>query len=306
MVTATKTANEASAGVLLELEAFNSCRKSAGKCKAAIYEWLSILKSAEHLYGDALTKEDRAAIHNARATASQALRDIMAVKAHFNGKTASPRVHISKGNAKLGSLPSFSTLPGVWVKGKDGTRICNVMGTCHGVCRDCVKDCYAVRSLRIQRPATVRAWAENTTLARSEAGRAAIYKAVKDWCTSKKPPAFRIHMAGEFESRAGVELWADIAASSPNTTFYAYTKRREYLEVPRPSNFSLVFSEWGGNAEDVDAPRFAYDDGHNGAIAALPHCPAVDKNGKRTGTTCDACGLCAALQDGERVAVYKH
>lgn len=289
---------------------WRECKRSGSKTIDEILGLLSTMNGREVLTGDVMPPNVRDTVKEARRYAAAVMREIDESPAEFCATLRVPKVHISKGNAKMGTIPSFSTLPGVWATTKAGKKVCGIAGTCAGVCDNCEKDCYAVRILRMQRPDTVAAWADNTRMARSKKGRAAIVREVTNYCHKRKCKAFRIHVSGEFENENELFMWFAIAQACPDTTFYAYTKRGNLMQYERPKNLSIVFSEWGKSRDAFkapeNAPRFVFDDGTDETVAALPHCPAVTSKGRKTGTTCDACGLCARLGDGERVAVYKH
>ena len=83
---------------------------------------------------------------------------------------AAATLHVSRGNAKTGNIPSVSTLPGAGIPRKaDGTPVVNESGTCAGCCSACERECYALRSVRRYR-GTARAWGENTAFIRRSAG----------------------------------------------------------------------------------------------------------------------------------------
>ena len=72
----------------------------------------------------------------------------------------------------------------------------------------------------------------------------------------------RVHDSGDFYSRAYLDRWLYIAARTPETTFYAYTKEvAMFKEVAEaiPSNFQYLFS-MGGKQDaliDPDTDRHA-------------------------------------------------
>ena len=225
-------------------------------------------------------------------------------------------LHISKGNAKTGAIPNYSTLPGAGViVRKDGRPVTGEAGTCSGVCDACAGKCYAFRALRY--PETARAWSENTTLIRDNPARVAydIHRWIK---RRRKPvPLFRFHVGGEFmPGDAGLmELYAlaDLAQAHPETVFFGYTKRTDLLARYRdtrgefPGNLRVLASMWKGTVTNhTGAPEFHYDDGTAPELARLPHCQAVGRDGKPTGKTCSECRMCPNARPGMKIAVYAH
>ena len=234
---------------------------------------------------------------------------------------AAATLHVSRGNAKTGNIPSVSTLPGAGVPRKaDGTPLVNESGTCAGCCGACERECYAMRSVRRYRD-TARAWAENTAFIRRSAGAFAVE--LDAWLSRRRnrPAAFRIHTGGEFmPGKAGeneLAAWVAVARANPDITFYGYTKRVELLErhaASFPANLRILLSVWHGSDADArtDAPRFVYDDGTDPAVSALPHCPAVGRDGKARRNakgeriTCATCRRCIEAKPGQRIAVHAH
>ena len=70
----------------------------------------------------------------------------------YNIKLADAKLHITKGNSKIGkTIYSFSTLPGnkehlIYAK---GILLTDVPGTCSQLCEGCFGACYAVNSARL-------------------------------------------------------------------------------------------------------------------------------------------------------------
>ena len=55
-----------------------------------------------------------------------------------------------------------------------------------------------------------------------------------------------------------------------------------------------------------DLPQFCYDNGSDPELAKLPHCPAVDAHGNRTGVQCINCRHCYNAKRGQRWSIYAH
>ena len=125
------------------------------------------------------------------------------------------------------------------------------------------------------------------------------------------PRVVRIHDSGDFFSVEYFAAVVDMIRRHPETRFGAYTKAaavvKEYGLDNLPANFSLSCSPWKGHCDPIgNLPQFIFDAGDDPEIAKLPHCPAVDKNGKRTGVTCNKCLHCYKASRGDRWAVYAH
>lgn len=232
--------------------------------------------------------------------------------------TRTPSVHITTGNGKT-HIPAFNLLAGDGdAHGYDGLipaairenapdYVAACRGTCGAGC-DC-PGCYAKNTTRY--PDAFLNYAENTFLALSDpvACVAAVERAV--FGGGKSPAVFRIHDSGDFFSPAYFRAWVDLIRRHPETAFGAYTKAADivtdYGIENLPANLSLLCSPWPGYCEPIgDLPQFIYDDGSDPNVARLPHCPAVDRDGKRTGVTCDACRYCYHARRGSRRAVYAH
>jgi len=220
---------------------------------------------------------------------------------------------ISYGNTKTG-IPSFNLLAGNQSHPYDGTaphkfdgsELRQVCGTCNTDC----PGCYAKAMTRYD--ATFTHYAENTYMVYSDPV-ALVHSLEAQLYASPvtAPRVFRLHDSGDF---ATWEYFTEIMAMirrHPETQYGAYTKRADLVNryglENLPDNFSLQCSPWEGHCEPIgDLPQFIYDDGTHPELARLPHCPAVDKNGKRTGVQCKDCLHCYFSKRGQRWAVYAH
>lgn len=127
------------------------------------------------------------------------------------------------------------------------------------------------------------------------------------------PETIRLHDSGEFDSLAHFTATMDFVIRHPGTRFYGYTKEAGlvnaygYDRIKAIKNLAFSCSPWPGYCEPIyDMAQFCYDDGSNPELAKLPHCPAVDRNGKRTGVQCKDCNHCPNAKPGDRWAVYAH
>lgn len=179
-------------------------------------------------------------------------------------------ISISDGNTKLGSIPNISLLP----------------GTDCGNCTLCIKDCYAMKPVRMY-PKTRAAWAKNSNLAKTD--RVEYFKAILAWITLNQPEFFRWHVGGDILDQDYLEWMHIVARSSPSTKFLCFTKMY-HLDFSRlPSNLVVVASMWPGlkshkNIEHL--PKAWMQDGTETRVPedAIP-CPGL----------CEDCGMCWSL-----------
>lgn len=73
--------------------------------------------------------------------------------------------------------------------------------------------------------------------------------------------AVRIHDAGDFFADWYLQLWVEIALSTPDVLFYAYTKEVEMLKAATlPTNLRIVFSTGGLQDHLIDMARDRHAD----------------------------------------------
>lgn len=226
-------------------------------------------------------------------------------------------VKISTCNAKMGNIPSFSTLPSnELLTLKDGRVLTNIVGTCGSYCEDCKDKCYAVSYAKRYHNTIIPAYAANTIILRSDPEK--LRKEIREYCIKNIVKFFRFHTSGEIESVEQLMLYTQICKENPEVTFYIYTKVFDLLQdwydllnsrgECVPSNFIINLSVWGGNLDAYkDKPFFkecnvfVYDEDktYRGV-----HCPATDRSGHETGVTCAMCRRC--MTRGHVTAVYPH
>jgi hypothetical protein len=148
------------------------------------------------------------------------------------------QLHISKGNSKIGGVPSISFPPHV---------------TCApGV--PCRKLCYAYRLSRI-RKSVQAAWNRNLVLWNED--KKGFERQLTVFLETTLSRYFRWFVAGDIPDKAFLALMARAAFAFPEIKFMAYTKRwREWRQVGWPSqlrNLVVRHSLWP--AEGWDAPR---------------------------------------------------
>ena len=221
-------------------------------------------------------------------------------------------VHIQNGNTKLGKgIYTINLLAGDDpLTLKDGTQLTNIAGTCQGCCRDCKNNCYAIRA-QVFRHNNMKTWAENTVLATQEPD--TFFKEIQQFIDRSMIAAVRFHSMGEIPTYEYLIKMTELAKNNPTISFYTYTKRFSWIEQylkehgDLPSNLVVNMSIWHKNYNNpYNLPEFIYDDGTEEDVVKLPHCPAVDKNGRETGITCSKCKRCLRAKKGDKMAVYAH
>ena len=196
-------------------------------------------------------------------------------------------VSISKGNSKMGAIPSVS-LP--------ACITCNPNAPCF-------KLCYAAKITRLYK--TVKSAYENNLNILKE-NPALYWDQVKQG--AKMARYFRFHVSGDIPN---IEYFAEmvkLAHELPHTQFLAFTK--QYYIVNQflsnggtiPENLKIIFSNWG---------TWKCENPHN-----LPECEIILKgsapaeNWKICGGNCTECACagigCWELKSGETIAIYQH
>ena len=196
-------------------------------------------------------------------------------------------VSISKGNSKMGAIPSVS-LP--------ACVTCNPGAPCFG-------KCYARRMSA--RRATVRdAYARNFEILNNTP--CAYWQQVK--AAASVTRFFRYHVSGDIPNGHYFKMMVKTACDLPNTIFLAFTKQyhavNDYLNDGGaiPPNLKIIFSNWG--AWKCENPH------------GLPECEIILKGSepapgwKICGGNCTACACagigCWELKNGETIAIYEH
>ena len=225
------------------------------------------------------------------------------------------KISLVRGNSKLGKgVYAFNLLPGdAPLSTKDKGQLTNVRGTCGGCCDGCEKVCYAVNDARRYHNTCMPSLGKNTVIMRHDLDD--MFAQLKSECVAKKVRVLRYHSSGEVESYDYLLHMVQLANELPDVKFYFYTKRfafvERYLGEYRqfPNNLVCNISEWKGNTAGFKLDGlnvFTYDDGTDESLKSVTHCPAVDKNGHKTGVSCDQCGRCFAGNTGRVTAVYSH
>lgn len=201
-------------------------------------------------------------------------------------------VSISKGNIKMGDVPSVSTLPLV---------------TCPKVCREtCGKEgCYAEK-IACLRPNVARSYARNTVYRLKDP--TGYYEEIHNFIRFSGCRSFRFHVSGEMTRYSDMLEIAVIAEYYPNCDILVFTKQFEivnsYIDYygELPGNLHIVFSEWDGL--EVDNPYSLP------TARVLEKGKEVPENIKICGGNCFECfcrGVgCWELKQGETIGFYKH
>ena len=146
------------------------------------------------------------------------------------------KLNISRGNKKMGAIPSFSLPAG---------KTCSALA-----CKTCYKqDCYG-KAMEMRLPAVRNSYAQNLeNLQRDLEG----CRAFLNWYFDgpNAPRLFRIHVVGDFYSYEYFIMWLDVIRRHPDTHFIAFTKQFDVimthvLVLGLPVNLTLIASAWPG------------------------------------------------------------
>ena len=199
------------------------------------------------------------------------------------------KLSISKGNSKMGAIPSVSLPP---------------ITTCpKGV--PCATKCYATKLCRIY-PTVKKAYQNNLELLTTNW--ANYWEQVNKAITTSR--YFRFHVAGDIPNYEYFAEMVRTAENNPHCEILAFTKNynvvNEYMSnllLPYlPPNLHIIFSEWG-----TTKPNNPYN---------LPTSAVIFKgtapcdNWKICGGNCSECACrgvgCWELKKGETIAFYEH
>ncbi len=197
------------------------------------------------------------------------------------------KVSISKGNSKMGAIPSVS-LPAI--------TTCNPSAPCF-------KLCYAAKIARLRKTVQT-AYDRNFEILTTNP--AQYWEEVKQAATMAR--YFRYHVSGDIPDYSYLVNMIDLARELPHTSFLAFTKQyhivNNYLKYDGaiPENLKIIFSNWG---------EWKCENPHN-----LPTCEVILKGNepgpewKICGGNCTECACrgigCWELKNGETIAIYQH
>lgn len=197
------------------------------------------------------------------------------------------KISISKGNIKMGDIPSVSLPPIV---------------TCAANCT-CAKKCYAARMCR--RWKNTRE-AYNRNLEILECNPAEYWKQIDDTLYVNR--FFRFHVAGDIPTYEYLVNMIEVVRNNPHCETLVFTKRYGWVNralangVELPNNLHLIFSEWEGMdmANPYNLPVahviFKGNEPESNWNICNGNCMECAKNKKN----------CWALKSGEHVAFHEH
>ena len=197
-------------------------------------------------------------------------------------------VKISKGNSKLGAIPSVS-LPSI------------------KTCRNCAcqEKCYAQKLERL-RPSVKNAYEHNLGVLLSDP--TTYWREVEASVMMSR--FFRFHVSGDIPNAAYLENIAAVAGRNAHCEILCFTKRYEMVNEfikkngELPSNLHMIFSGWVGldmaNPFSLPEAHVRYRDGSTTAREDAIEC----------GGNCTECALteggCWNLQKGQQVVFNEH
>ena len=197
------------------------------------------------------------------------------------------KVSISKGNRKMGAIPSVSLPPII---------------TCKH-CESCARKCYAAKLARIYKT-TREAWNRNYKILLENR------KFYFDQVTAAAMISgfFRFHVSGDIVDVDYLDNMCKTARKCKNTRFLAFTKNYEdvnnYFEThKKPRNLQLIFS--------LPFDGAMIENPHNMPTAAVIFKGNEPKSDyKICGGNCTDCACrgvgCWELKKGETIAFYEH
>ena len=196
-------------------------------------------------------------------------------------------ISISKGNSKMGAIPSVSLPPVV---------------TCKN-CGTCAKKCYARKLCRIY-PSVKKAYDNNLEILKED--RNAYFTQIKAVAMLNK--FFRFHVSGDIIDTDYLDRMCKLARELKETRFLAFTKNYEdvneyFKNHKKPANLKLIFS--------LPFDGCKIDNPHNLPTAAvILKGKTPDENYKICGGNCTECACrgvgCWELKKGETIAFYEH
>ena len=197
-------------------------------------------------------------------------------------------VKISKGNSKLGAIPSVS-LPSI------------------KTCRNCAcqEKCYAQKLERL-RPSVKNAYEHNLGVLLSDP--TTYWREVEASVMMSR--FFRFHVSGDIPNAAYLENMVAVAGRNAHCEILCFTKRYEMVNEfiqkngELPGNLHMIFSGWVGldmaNPFYLPEAHVRYRDGYTTAREDAIEC----------GGNCTECALteggCWNLQKGQQVVFNEH
>lgn len=196
-------------------------------------------------------------------------------------------VSISKGNSKMGAIPSVSLPPVI---------------TCKN-CATCAKKCYAAKLCRLY-PSVRKSYENNLEVLKAD--RNAYFAQVK--ASAMMTRFFRFHVSGDIIDTDYLDRMCKLAREVKGTQFLAFTKNYEdvneyFKNHKKPQNLKLIFS--------LPFDGAMINNPHNLPTAAVILKGNEPKaNYKVCGGNCTECACqgvgCWELKKGETIAFYEH
>ena len=198
-------------------------------------------------------------------------------------------VSISKGNSKMGGIPSVSLPAGI---------------TCRSDC-ECSRKCYAKKLERL-RPSVRDAYQNNLALLQNDPD--TYWREVEASVMLSR--FFRFHVSGDIPNDAYLFKMVKIAERNPHCQILCFTKKYDivnrHLSVHGafPENLHILLSAWRGLAMDnphgLPEAHVRYRDGTTTARSDAVMC----------GGNCTECALtdcgCWTLRPGQQIVFNEH
>ena len=198
-------------------------------------------------------------------------------------------VSISKGNIKMGSIPSVSLPP---------------ITTCRQGA-PCANKCYANKIARL-RPSVRKSYINNLTLLNDDPS--TYWREVEAAIMLSK--YFRFHVSGDIPDETYLRRMISVASRNPHCEILCFTKKYELVNqylADRyciPSNLHIILSEWIGlqmvNPFSLPEAHVRYKDGSTTAKEGAYECAG----------NCTQCALidcgCWTLRTGEQIVFNEH
>jgi hypothetical protein len=185
------------------------------------------------------------------------------------------KLHISKGNSKLGRCPNVSLTP---------------IASCPKNV-SCARYCYA-RALCVAFKSTRNAWDENLALWLESPG--SYFSQLHDFILSHAPEYFRYHAGGDIPDKRYLDMMNYLATQFPYTRFMAFTKTEAKSKC---ENLVIIHSFEVDSSFSDDSRPSAYTLRQGQLPFETFVCPG----------SCVSCGhRCWYLGSNERVTFYLH
>lgn len=198
------------------------------------------------------------------------------------------KMHISKGNQKMGSIPSVS-LPSV-----STCRVCN-----------CNIKCYAKKIERL-RPNVASAYRENFLLFTKDPDE---YWRKIEGCIMMNR-FFRFHVGGDIVNYEYLTKMVEVASRNPSCNILCFTKKDYLVNMyirdfgDFPTNLHIILSAWEGltihNPYRLPEAHVLYKNGERTTAETVTLCPG----------NCTECAItnggCWNLKKGEKIQFNEH